>query len=97
MALQVNPPQQLKIPRSLTQDRESLAFFDQMRTILTQLYDRSGGVTDAVGSTDTQEFNRYNSNIQQIQKELDGLPEFTMDSTGFTMDSTKFTMDKVIA
>jgi hypothetical protein len=97
MALQVNPPQQLKIPRSLIGDREALAFFDQMRTILTQLYDRTGGATDAVGSTDTEEFNRYNSMIQQIQKELDGLPEFTIDTTGFTFDSTKITFDKVIA
>lgn len=35
--------------------------------------------------------------IQQIRKELDGLPEFTMDTTGFTMDSTQWSMDKVIA
>jgi hypothetical protein len=97
MALKVNPPQQLKIPRSFTADREILAFFDQMRTILTQLYDRSGGATDAIGSTDVEEFNRYNSMIQQIQKELDGLPEFTIDTTGFTFDSTKITFDKVIA
>ena len=95
MSIKVNPPQQLKIP--FIGDRESLAFFDQMRTILNQLYERTGGAIDAVGSTDSQEFNRYNSMIQQIQKELDGLPEFTMDTTGFTMDSTKFTMDKVIA
>tara|TARA_R110000822_G_scaffold35740_4_gene100580 strand:+ start:391 stop:684 length:294 start_codon:yes stop_codon:yes gene_type:complete len=97
MAFQVNPPQQLKIPRSLIGDREAMAFFDQMRTILTQLYDRTGGAIDAVGSTDSQEFNRYNSMIQQIQKELDGLPEFTIDTTGFTFDSTKITFDKVIA
>ena len=97
MSIKVNPPQQLKIPNALINDRETLAFFDQMRTILDQLYNRTGGAIDAVGSTDAQEFNRYNSMIQQIQKELDGLPEFTMDTTGFTMDSTKFTMDKVIA
>jgi hypothetical protein len=97
MAFQVNPPQQLKTPRSLIGDRESMAFFDQMRTILTQLYDRTGGAIDGVGSTDSQEFNRYNSMIQQIQKELDGLPEFTVDTTGFTFDSTKITFDKVIA
>jgi hypothetical protein len=35
--------------------------------------------------------------LQQVIKELAGLPEFTMDTTGFTMDSTEFTMDKVIA
>jgi hypothetical protein len=97
MSIKVNPPQQLKIPRSLIADRESLAFFDQLRTILDQLYDRTGGAIDAVGSTDAQEFNRFSSMIQQIQKELEGLPEFTVDTTGFTADLTFITADKAIA
>ncbi len=97
MSIKENPPQQLKIPRAFIGDRESLAFFDQLRTILDQLYDRTGGAIDAVGSTDSQEFNRYNSMIQQLQKDLDGLTEFTIDTTGFTFDSTKITFDKVIA
>lgn len=37
------------------------------------------------------------SQVQFLQKQIDGLPEFTMDTQGFTMDSTEFTMDKVIA
>jgi hypothetical protein len=97
MALQVNPPQQLKTPRSFNSDREALAFFDQMRTILTQLYDRSGGTEDASAVTNLQESNRYTSNIQQLQKQLDGLPEFTIDTTGFTSDLTFLTADKVTA
>ena len=97
MSIKVNPPQQLKIPRAFVGDREALTFFDQMRTILTQLYDRTGGSIDSIVSTDVEEFNRYNSMIQQLQKELDGLPEFTMDTTGFKFDSTKITFDKVIA
>ena len=35
--------------------------------------------------------------VQFLQRQLDGLPEFTMDTEGFTMDTTDFTMDKVIA
>ena len=35
--------------------------------------------------------------LEYIQQQLDGLPEFTMDTTGFTMDATTFTMDEVIA
>jgi hypothetical protein len=97
MALQVNPPQQLKTPRSFSGDREALAFFDQMRTILTQLYDRSSGTEDAGGITNLQEANPYSSNIQQIQKQLDGLPVFTIDTTGFRFDSTRITFDKVTA
>ena len=35
--------------------------------------------------------------IQFLQQQFNGLPDFTMDTEGFTMDSTDFTMDKVIA
>lgn len=37
------------------------------------------------------------SQVQFLQRQLNGLPEFTMDTEGFTMDSTEFTMDKVMA
>tara|TARA_R110000850_G_scaffold256499_1_gene382395 strand:- start:396 stop:578 length:183 start_codon:yes stop_codon:yes gene_type:complete len=37
------------------------------------------------------------SQIMWLQQQIDGLPEFTMETEGFTMDQTEFTMDKVIA
>ena len=39
----------------------------------------------------------YNAQSQWLQMQIDGLPEFTIDTTGFTFDSTKITFDKVIA
>jgi hypothetical protein len=39
----------------------------------------------------------FSAQLQQIIKQLDGLPEFTSDTTGFTADSTFITADKVIA
>jgi hypothetical protein len=39
----------------------------------------------------------FGPQIQQILKELAGLPNFTVDTTGFTADSTFITADKVIA
>jgi hypothetical protein len=39
----------------------------------------------------------FNSQSQWLQKQINGLPEFTMETTGFTMDSTEWTMDKVLA
>jgi hypothetical protein len=39
----------------------------------------------------------FNSQSQWLQKQIDGLPEFTIDTTGFTFDSTIITFDKVIA
>tara|TARA_R110001606_G_scaffold374108_1_gene531771 strand:+ start:1127 stop:1462 length:336 start_codon:yes stop_codon:yes gene_type:complete len=35
--------------------------------------------------------------IQFLQQQFNGLPEFTIDTTGFTFDSTEITFDKVIA
>ncbi len=39
----------------------------------------------------------FSAQLQQTVKELDGLPEFTIDTTGFTTDTTFITTDKVIA
>jgi len=60
------------------------------------------GVTNANNESaviinETQSGDFLSAHLQQVIKELAGLPEFTMDTTGFTMDSTEFTMDKVIA
>jgi hypothetical protein len=37
------------------------------------------------------------SQVQWLQQQIDGLPEFTIDTTGFTADLTFITADKVIA
>lgn len=42
-------------------------------------------------------FSGFMAQLQFIQRQIDGLPEFTIDTTGFTFDSTKITFDKVIA
>ena len=97
MANPVNPPPQLRIPKQFMQDRETLAFFDQQRTILFQLWSKLGGNTDPLAELKNSNEQVFSAYTQQVNKRLDGLPEFTMDTTGFTMDSTKFTMDKVLA
>ena len=35
--------------------------------------------------------------VQFLQQQLDGLPEFTIDTSGFTTDTPLITTDKVIA
>ena len=35
--------------------------------------------------------------LQQLRREIEGLPEFTIDTSGFTTDLTTITTDKVIA
>ena len=97
MSRQVNPPPQLQIPNQFRGDREAVAFFDQQRTILFQLWQRTGGSTDAIDTAESEGINGFNSFMQQNTKALAGLPEFTIDTTGFTIDSTNITIDKAIA
>jgi len=39
----------------------------------------------------------YSAQNQWLQRQISGLPEFTIDTTGFTVDTTLITTDKVIA
>jgi len=48
MSVQVNPPPQLRIPEKFFNDPESRRFFEQQRTILFQLWQRTGGSQDLV-------------------------------------------------
>jgi hypothetical protein len=48
MSISVNPPPQVKIPDKFFNDPELRAFFEQQRTILFQLWNRTGGPTDLI-------------------------------------------------
>ena len=97
MANQVNPPPFLVIPPELRKDRVTRAYFDQQNTILFQLWNKIGGNIDPI--TDLKNFssNGFSSQVQFLQQQINGLPEFTIDTTGFTTDTTLITSDKVIA
>jgi len=97
MANPVNPPPFLRLPKAFIQDREVRAFIEQQNTIIFQLYQKLGGNADPISDIGNDGISNLSSQLQQVIKRLDGLPEFTMDTEGFTMDTTDFTMDKVIA
>jgi len=44
----VNPPPALKVPRAFLQDGETREYIRQLNTIIFQLYQRTGGVNDAI-------------------------------------------------
>lgn len=48
MSIQVNPPPALRIPQQFNSDVEVRGFFEQQRTILFQLWNRTGGNIDLV-------------------------------------------------
>lgn len=97
MTSPVNPPPFLRIPDALLKDRETRDYLQQLETIVFQLRQRSGGDVDLLTILDNISTNGSSAQVQFLQQQLDGLPEFTMDTTGFTMDSTEWTMDKVLA
>jgi hypothetical protein len=97
MANFVNPPPFLKIPPEFLKDRVTRAFFEQQNTVIFQLWNKLGGNTDPVADLANSSSNGNSSQVQWMQKQLNGLPEFTIDTSGSTFDSTKITFDKVIA
>ena len=97
MANPVNPPPFLKIPKVFLQDREVRAFIEQQNTIIFQLWQKLGGNNDPISDLSNFSTNGNSSQVQFLQQQIDGLPEFTIDTTGFTFDSTEITFDKVIA
>jgi hypothetical protein len=48
MSVSVNPPPQLKIPQQFLDDPELRSYFERERTILWQLWQRTGGAFDSV-------------------------------------------------
>jgi hypothetical protein len=97
MANLVNPPPFLKIPKAFLQDREVRAFIEQQNTIIFQLYQKLGGSNDPISDLSNFSTSGNSSQVQFLQQQIDGLPEFTIDTSGFTTDTTEITTDKVIA
>ena len=97
MAIRVNPPPQLRIPQAFFKDGETREYISQLNTIIFQLYNKIGGVNDPISEIGNEGVTSLSPIVQQTIKELNGLPELTIDTTGFTTDLTTITTDKVIA
>ena len=98
MGVNVNPRPQIHLPKALADlGIEVVNYFEQQSRFDLQMRERTGGDIDAVAESSAKSSNNFNSITQQLRKELNGLPEFTIDTTGFTFDSTEITFDKVIA
>ena len=97
MAVNVNPPPLLRTPKAFLVDGETREYISQLNTIIFQLYRRTGGVNDMIADIGNEGATSFSPLLQQTIKRLEGLPEFTIDTTGFTTDLTTITTDKVIA
>ena len=80
MAIKVNPPPALRIPQKINQDPDLRAYFEQVGTILFQLWTRTGGGNDDVADSGldagvadnkgTQALNLLNRYIQETGVDL---------------------------
>ena len=95
-SIKVNPPPQIVLPQAFKNDIAVVNYFSELDRTLLQLWTRTGGANDFINSIDSRSHG-FDSITQQLRKELDGLPEFTIDTTGFTIDLTFITTDKAIA
>jgi len=97
MAVNVNPPPLLRIPSVFLSDGETREYLSQLNTIIFQLYNRTGGVDDSISEIGNDVTTNISPIAQQTIRELRGLPQLTIDTTGFTVDTTQITTDKVVA
>tara|TARA_R110000851_G_scaffold105683_1_gene224285 strand:+ start:5965 stop:6261 length:297 start_codon:yes stop_codon:yes gene_type:complete len=93
----INPPPLLRKPKAFKGESDVNAYTDQIETILFQMWKRMGGNTDYIAALTNDADSGFNSQAQWLQKQIDGLPIFTVDTSGFTTDLTFITTDKVIA
>ena len=97
MAVKINPPPHLKIPRKFLQDNEVFPYLKNMETILFQLWSRVGGDTDSITEIINEQAANNLTLISDLDRRLNDGPDFTIDTTGFTTDTTYITTDKVKA
>jgi len=67
---------------------QALRFFEELSELVNET---------SVDVETSASASSFSAQLQQVRKELNGLPEFTIDTSGFTTDLTFITADKVIA
>lgn len=97
MAINVNPPPFLKLPKAFLADREVRSFIEQQNQIIFQLWRKLGGNNDPISELKNTSLNGFSAQVQWMQRQIDGLPEFTIDTSGFLIDTSFITVDKAIA
>ena len=93
MAIPVNPPPQLRIPKQFLGDKEVRNFIEQQNQILFQLWNRTGGEFDLVAQANENIPVSLAAQVQDLRLNVVVTP-VTIDTTGFTIDTTEQTIDK---
>ena len=85
MAVNVNPPPQLKIPQAFLKDREVRAFIEQQNTIIFQLYKRTGGNDDYIEDSQ-QNISSSSSRISRNSGKINSLELKEFEIVNTTVD-----------
>lgn len=85
MTVKVNPPPSLKIPPSIIKDIEQRQFFEQMRTIMFQMWNRTGGNNDFV-SNNEQDNTALASRVSRNSVKINSLEKESFDVETITAD-----------
>ena len=73
-------------------------FLEELTGQSNEVTEKTEAITEIITNVEQAAFaSGFSSYLQQTIRQLNGLPEFTIDTTGFTADSTLITSDKVIA
>jgi len=87
MSVNVNPPPALRIPDQFFNDPDTRTFFEQQREILFQLWNRTGGSSDSIASTE-EELTSAGSRVARNAARLHALEKVDFDIEIITADFT---------
>lgn len=87
MSIKVNPPPQLRIPNKFFNDPDLRNFFEQQQIILFQIWNRTGGGTDAIDAAE-QELTSTGSRVARNAAKINALEKIGFDIEIITADFT---------
>ena len=87
MSVDVNPPPQLRIPEQFLKDPEIRDFFERQQKILFQLWNRTGGSSDAISDTE-EGLTSTGSRVARNAARLHALEKVDFDIEIITADFT---------
>lgn len=89
MAIDVNPPPQVRIPKEFLGNREIRVFFEQNQQILFQLWNRTGGSIDAIDNSE-QNITSSNSRVSRNAARINSLELKEFEIINTTRSLTTF-------
>jgi len=96
MAISVNPPPQVPIPRKLLDDEELRDFFIFKQEFEFKLWLKAGGEVDLIEGGNNNSLTTA-ARVTTLEQRLGSGNPLTSDEIGFTVDSIEFTVDMVEA